>query len=187
MKKILLTLLFNFLIFNQSIAQNSNNKNFSRFNFENLPNEKRELVKKENERHRQEVKNITGVELPIGENDVKLSPQEREEIMKKNSKTFESLTLEKKELLKIEMERHFQEIKNITGFDIINKNSPQNFNQNNQKRCKEPSQEERENHRKIIENLSADKKILVKNEMERHFQEMKKITGAELPKPKCDQ
>jgi len=49
----------------------------------------------------------------------------------------------------------------------------------------EVSKEEMEKHRKVMENLSADKKALVKKEMDRHRQEMKNITGIDLPAPKC--
>ena len=188
MKKILLVLILSFLSLNQTFAQEAKDQNpANRPNLDNLSSEKKELLKKENERHRQEMKNITGVEMPAPENGAKLSPQQREELMKKNREIFENLPADKKELLKKENERHRQEMKTITGFDFENRNNRPNFSENRPKKCQEPSPEERENHRKLMENLSADKKALIKKEMDRHFQEMKNITGFEMPRPKCDQ
>lgn len=162
--------------------------NFAKFNPSNLSAENKDLLKKEQELHRQNFKNITGVDLMFGEDEKNLSPDQSKTRSENIRNTMQNLPENKKAELKQEMQRHRNQMKSITGVDLVMPNDNQNNQVNNPPRrnCQGPSPEQMAQHRQAMENLSADKKELVKKEMERHRLEMKNITGLELPKPKCE-
>lgn len=154
---------------------------------ENISPEKKELVKKELERHRQAMKNIAGIDILFADEEKNLSPDVKKQRSEKNRQIMDGLSNEKKLQVKQEFDLHRQTMKNITGIDMPIMGGDKRFDNDAKQNCKmqEVSKEEMEKHRKIMESLSADKKALVKKEMERHRQEMKNITGVELPMPKC--
>jgi hypothetical protein len=155
--------------------------------FQNLSDEKKQLLKVEQEKHRQNVKNIAGIEIVFGEEEQKLSLEQNKSRAENNAKIIEQLSVEKKELLKQEKQRHRQQMQEITGFEMpemANRGNPPSIGK--ARNCKNPSLEEIEKHRVAMESLSVEKKQLVKKEMERHRAEMKNITGVELPMPNCN-
>ncbi|MFM7702983.1 MAG: hypothetical protein ACKO6C_05955 [Alphaproteobacteria bacterium] len=162
--------------------------NFAKFNPSNLSDENKELLKKEQELHRQNFKNITGVDVMLGEEEKNLSPDQHKTRSENIRNTMKNLPENKKAEFKQEMQRHRNQMKNITGVDLVMPNDNQNnqFNNTPRRNCQGPSPEQMAQHRQAMENLSAEKKELIKKEMERHRLEMKNITGIELPKPKCE-
>jgi len=162
--------------------------NFAKFNPSNLSAENKELLKKEQELHRQNFKNITGVDLMLGEEEKNLSPDQHKTRSENIRNAMQNLPENKKVELKQEMQRHRNQMKNITGVDLVMPNDNQNnqFNNPPRRNCQTPSPEQMAQHRQAMENLSADKKELVRKEMERHRLEMKNITGLELPKARCE-
>jgi hypothetical protein len=155
-------------------------------NFQNLSDEKKQLLKAEQEKHRQNVKNIAGIEIVFGEEERALSSEQNKARVENNSKIIEQLSMEKKELLKQENQRHRQQMQEITGFEMPEMPRQGNLSPEKSRNCKKPSSEEMEKHRQAMESLSPEKRQLVKKEMERHRLEMKNITGFDLPSPACN-
>jgi hypothetical protein len=199
MKKIILIIATTLLINQSALAQNDaitndnpsnsiatskddlrqDTKNNRDKKFKNLPVEKKESIKNEREKHRENIRKIPGAENLENENNQNLDAETR----KKNRKeAYKNLSPESREQIKQENARYRNEIENISGIDDeYSKDATRKPKRN----CQEPSAEERENHRKIMQNLSQEKRDLVKKEKERHFQEMKNITGVDLPRPRC--
>ncbi|MBM3590664.1 MAG: hypothetical protein FJX30_04770 [Alphaproteobacteria bacterium] len=161
-----------------------------------LSNDKKQLLKTEMEKHRQAMKNIAGIEIVFGEEERNLGAQAKKERSEKNHQIMSNLSSELKAQVKQEFERHSLQVKSITGQDIV-RNFPHNFQDNQEnngesdknfshKRCQEPSAQDLQKHRQIMESLSPQKREMVKKEMDRHVQEMKNITGVDLPRPKCE-
>ena len=157
-----------------------------RLSFQNLSEEKKQLLKAEQEKHRQNVKNIAGIEIVFGEEERALSMEQNNARVENNAKIIEQLSMEKKELLKQENQRHRQQMQEITGFEMPEMPRQGNLSAPKNRNCQKPSFDEMEKHRLAMESLSAEKKQLVKKEMERHRLEMKNITGFDLPSPVCN-
>lgn len=161
--------------------------NFTEINPANLSAENKELLKKEQELHRQNFKNITGVDLIISEDQKNLSPDQHQKRGENIRSTMQNLPKNKIVELRQEMQRHRNQLKNITGVDLVSPNDNKNndFNNPQQRNCQTHTQEQLKQHRQAMESLPADKKALVKKEMDRHRQQMKDITGLDLPHPNC--
>ena len=207
MKKIILTLAFLCLYQAKTFAQQPNPENnrqnnyrneerkrqiaepnFAKLNPANLTPEKQGLLKQEQELHKQNVKKITGVDLIIGEEEKNLSQEERKSRAENIRNSMQNLPENAKAEFQQEMQRHRQQMKNITGIELpmpdANRNNPNG--ENVKRNCQISSPEEMQKHRQAMESLPADKKELVKKEMDRHRLEMKNITGLDLPRPNCE-
>ncbi len=161
---------------------------FAKLNPANLSPEKQQLLKQEYEIHKQNVKTITGVDLILGEKEKNLSREEQRSKGENIRNSIQNLPENKKAEFQQEMQRHRQQMKNITGVELQMPNDNQNnaMGKNIIRNCQSPSPEEMQKHRQVMESLPADKKELVKKEMDRHRLEMKNITGIDLPSPKCE-
>lgn len=178
-------------------APNSRNGELkNEFRPQDLSSDKKQLLKTELEKHRQAMKSIAGIDIVFGEEERNLSPEANKERAEKNHQIMSNLSSELKAQVKVEIDRHRAQIKAITGQDIV-RNAPNNFQGgqvNNgegdkgfsRKRCQEPSAQDLQKHRQVMESLSPQKREMVKKEMDRHVQEMKNITGVDLPRPKCE-
>ena len=124
----------------------------------------------------------------IGEEEKNLSQEERRSRAENIRNSMQNLPENTKAEFQQEMQRHRQQMKNITGIELpmpdANRNNP--TGENVKRNCQISSPEEMQKHRQAMEALPKEKRDLVKKEMDRHRLEMKNITGLDLPRPNCE-